>query len=95
MVEEQFRLECGRDALQQAIGHCRTGKPNFPDRAGVGRGEIGMAHQVMVERGHEIEVGDPLTADQPQSRGCIEARQANERAVDQRAIANSERIPIV
>jgi len=84
MIDEQLRPECHLDPLQQPVGHRRAGEADLPDRAGVGRGEIGMAHEIMVERRDEIEVGHPLAADQPQRRRRIEVRQTDERAVDQR-----------
>src|SRR5215472_8168773 len=43
VVDKQFRAERHIDPLQQPLRHCRTGKAELLDRAGVGRGEIGMA----------------------------------------------------
>ena len=41
-------------------------------------------HQVVIERRHQIEIGDLLGFDQLQRPHHIEARQADERAADQR-----------
>ena len=43
-----------------------------------------MVQQIMIERGHQIEIGDLFFLDELKRTARIEARQTNERAAEQR-----------
>ena len=43
-----------------------------------------MMHEIVVERGHQIKIGDALRGDQLQGAFDIELRQADERAAEER-----------
>ena len=84
MIDEQLRLERRRQLLEQAVGHRRAGKAELAHRREVGRREPLMAHEVVVERRHQVEVADLLGGDQLERARGLEARQAHEGAADQR-----------
>ena len=84
MIDEQVGLEGGVERLEQPVGHRGAGEAELAHRAHVGRGETLVVDEVVIERRHQIEIGDLLGRDQLQRPGGVEARQADEGAADQR-----------
>ena len=84
MIDEQIGLERGLQLFQQAVGHRRAGEAEFLDRAHVARREQRMMNEVVIERRHQIEIGDALGGDQLERVGDVEAAQADESAADER-----------
>ncbi len=84
MVDEELRRERRGDALQQAIGHRCASETQLAHGAGIGRGEALVAHEIVIERRHEIEVGHALALDEGERARHVEALQADEAAIDQR-----------
>ena len=84
MVDEQVGAKRRVELLEQRVGHRRAGEAELAHRADVGAGKQRMMHEIVVQRRHQIEIGDPLGGDQLQRARGIELRQADERAADQR-----------
>ena len=84
VIDEQLRLERRRKLLQQPVGHRRAGEADLAHRRDVGLPEALVMHQIVIERRHQIEIADPLLLDQFQRARHLEARQAHERAADER-----------
>src|SRR5215471_13466670 len=84
VIDEQLRLEGGAEALEQAVRHRRPREAELAHRAHIRRREPLVVQQVMIERRHEVEVGDALGRDQFERARNVETRQADEGAADQR-----------
>ena len=87
MIDEQVRLERRRSASSAARrSSSAPAKPSLRTRARHrSAAKRSVMHQIVIERRHQIEVGDrsrPRSA--ASARAGVEARQADERAADQR-----------
>ena len=84
MVDEQIGLEGGGEFFQQSVGHRRAGEAELAHGSHIGLGEKLIVNEVVIERRHQIKVGDPLGRDEGERVPHLEARQADEGAADQR-----------
>ena len=64
MVDEQIGLEGGDEFFQQAVGHRRAGEAELAHGSHIGLGEKLIVNEVVIERRHQIKVGDPLGRDE-------------------------------
>ena len=94
MIDEQLGLERRLQLLEQPVGHRGAGKAELAHRADVGPLEPLVMHEVVVERRHQIEIGDLLGFDQLQRLRHVESRQADE-VPPISPMASSERTPMV
>ena len=84
MIDEQVWLERLVQLLQQAIGHRGAGETELAHAGDVGPGKRLVMDEVVIERRHQIKIGDLFLLDQRQRLAAVIARQADERAADQR-----------
>jgi hypothetical protein len=84
VIDEQVGLERGLQRLEQAVGHRRTGEAELAHGADVRRLEALVMKEIVIERRHQIEIADLLGGDQVERGADVKARQADERAADQR-----------
>ena len=84
VIDEEVRAKRRLELSQQRIGHRCAGEAELAHRAHVGTGKQRMMHEVMVERRHQVEIGDALAGNERQRALRVELRQADERAADER-----------
>ena len=84
MVNEEFGPEGVGDPAQQPLGHRRAGETQFAHRGDIGTCESRTPQQVVIERRHQVEGGDPLGLDQAERALRLEARLADEGAAHRR-----------
>jgi len=84
VIDEQIRLECRIQLLQQTIGHRRTGKAELSDARGIGRFKVRVVNQIVVKRRNQVKVGDFFRLDDREGLPRIVTWQTDKAAADQR-----------
>ena len=84
MVDEKFGPEGVFDPAQQPLGHRCAGESQFAHRGDIGTCESRAPEQVVIERRHQVEGGDPLGLDQAERALRLEARLADEGTAQRR-----------
>ena len=84
MIDEQIGFERVPQIPQQGIGHRCARKAELAHRAHIRCFERRVMQEVVVERGHQIKVGDLLGGDQFKGARSLEPRQTHKRAADER-----------
>ena len=82
MVDEEFGLERLLKPQQQRIVHGSTGKAELAHRVGVSSLELWVRKEVVVQRGHEVQMTHPLRFDGSQCRGGIKSGHADKAPID-------------
>jgi hypothetical protein len=95
VIDEELGLEGSLQALQQRVVHRRTGKAELAHAADVGAGELGVRQQVVVQRGHQVEMRHLLVLDRRQRAALASKRGMQTKRPSISASASSERTPIV
>ena len=83
VIDEHCGLQALEAELGQRAGHRRTGVADLGQRAEVDLAELGMADEIVVERGNQIEAGELLLRQILQRRRCLIIRQEHQLAVQE------------